>query len=464
MNKDYLNEDTIAAISTAHGIGGIAVVRISGKSSQDILNKIFKRLNNRRVYDMKTHKLYRGQIYDGEGFIVDDVLCVYMKSPNSYTGEDTVEIHSHGGTLIPKMILELCIANGARVAGPGEFTYRAYLNGKLDLLQAEAVADIIESQTELALRNSQSQLEGNLSAKINWVKETILDILAEIEANVDFPEEEIDPLIKSSIILTSNELIDYLQNLLSTYNSGVLIKNGLATAIIGKPNVGKSSLLNKLLQRERSIVSHIPGTTRDFIEESINIKGIPLKLIDTAGIRNSLDKVEKTGVEITKRKIELADLILVVLDSSNELTAEDSSILEYTYNNKSIVVLNKCDLQPKVTTDMISREYNCSVVETSAKHEINIEKLKDKIYRTVTDNCRTTDTDGTVISDIRHKSCLEKALGSMNQFIMLLEQNESPEYLSIDLRCALDSIGEIVGETSTEELLGKIFSKFCIGK
>ncbi|MDA2921248.1 tRNA uridine-5-carboxymethylaminomethyl(34) synthesis GTPase MnmE, partial [Desulfobacterota bacterium AH_259_B03_O07] len=283
--SSYPNEDTIAAIATAQGEGGIAIIRISGKDAFKTLTKVFKRANESDISGMKSHRLYKGQIIDlNRENSIDNVLCVLMKSPNSYTGEDVVEIHSHGGYLVPKRILDILLKTGLRPANPGEFTLRAFINGKMDLAQAEAVADIVNAQTEDSLKQAELQLEGVLSQNINESKETVLDILAEVEAQVDFPEEDIDPILKEEMINRTNLLIEDLNNLINSYEEGRIIKHGVCTAIIGKPNVGKSSLLNQLVMKERAIVSPYPGTTRDFIEETIVVSGIPLRLIDTAGL------------------------------------------------------------------------------------------------------------------------------------------------------------------------------------
>ena len=324
MNKDILNEDTIAAIATPPGHGGIAIIRISGKNSLSILKNIFMRSNNKSIDEIKPYRFYRGFVINNKDKQpVDDVLVVYMKSPNSYTGQDIVEIHSHGGNVVPKVVLDLCLINGARAANPGEYTLRAFLNGKMDLSQAEAVVDVINSQTEKALKQSQLQLEGQLSKKINTYKDILLDMLAEIEANVDFPEEGIDPIVKDRILGQSESLIINLKELISTFNDGHILKHGMTTAIIGRPNVGKSSLLNCLLRKERALVSEIPGTTRDFIEETIDINGIPLKLTDTAGIRATEKSIEKMGIDISIKKSQEAEFLIVVLDSSQNLNKDD---------------------------------------------------------------------------------------------------------------------------------------------
>jgi len=465
MNIYADNEDTIAAISTPSGTGGIAVIRLSGKKSLAILKSIFQRIHNKNINEIKTHIMYRGYIKDNKYSRIDDVLAVYMKAPNSYTGENIVEIHSHGGYIVPKLVLEKCIQGGARTANPGEFTLRAFLNGKMDLVQAESVADIIDSQTKKALKQSQLQLEGILSREINTHKETMLELLAEIEANVDFPEEEIDPIVKETMLRKSGNIINKIKNLVSTFSEGQIIKNGISACIIGRPNVGKSSLLNCLLKKDRAIVSDLPGTTRDFIEETIDINGLPLRLIDTAGIRITADSIEYSGINITKQKIDQAELIIAVLDSGSELAEDDFEVLSFLDKSSYVIVLNKSDLPAVISkSDLPGHIKKNSTINISAKNDTNIDKLKDKIYKTALGNKNHTDTSDIVISELRHKDSLEQALDSMSRFKRALETNESPEYLSVDLRYALDKMGEITGEITTEDILGRIFSKFCIGK
>ena len=465
MNIYADNEDTIAAISTPSGTGGIAVIRLSGKKSLAILKSIFQRIHNKNINEIKTHIMYRGYIKDNKYSRIDYVLAVYMKAPNSYTGENIVEIHSHGGYIVPKLVLEKCIQGGARTANPGEFTLRAFLNGKMDLAQAESVADIIDSQTKKALKQSQLQLEGILSREINTHKETMLELLAEIEANVDFPEEEIDPIVKETMLRKSGNIINKIKNLVSTFSEGQIIKNGISACIIGRPNVGKSSLLNCLLKKDRAIVSDLPGTTRDFIEETIDINGLPLRLIDTAGIRITADSIEYSGINITKQKIDQAELIIAVLDSGSELAEDDFEVLSFLDKSSYILVLNKSDLPAVISkSDLPGHIKKSSIINISAKNDTNIDKLKDKIYKTALGNKNHTDSSDIVISELRHKDSLEQALDSMSRFKSALETNESPEYLSVDLRYALDKMGEITGEITTEDILGRIFSKFCIGK
>lgn len=457
------NEDTIAAISTPIGEGGISVIRISGNKSHEIAEKIFKK-NGKQRYQYR--KLYYGKILDEKSkSTVDNVLCTLMKGPKTYTGEDIVEIHSHGGYIVPKKILELVIENGARTALPGEFTNRAFMNGKMDLTQAEAVADIINAQTEKSLKQAEYQLQGSLSSKINDLKDKILDILAEIEAQVDFPEENIDPIIKNSILKKCKNICKDLNSLFETYERGKILKEGVYTAIVGRPNVGKSSILNSLIERERAIVSHIPGTTRDFIEEIIDVSGIPLKIVDTAGIRNTSDEIEKIGVELALKKAKEAEFLLIVLDRSKKLENDDLRIINECKDKKRVYIINKSDMEQKIDYDklynLIPRDLS---IETSAKNNKNINLLRNLIYKILIGNSITSGDSEIILTNLRHKNLIKNSLDYLNSFTDLLNKNESPEFLSIDLRSSLNSLGEITGEITTEDVLGRIFSKFCIGK
>ncbi|MGH7885059.1 MAG: tRNA uridine-5-carboxymethylaminomethyl(34) synthesis GTPase MnmE [Thermodesulfobacteriota bacterium] len=463
MDKTKLYyEDTIAAISTPLGEGGISVIRISGKDSHRIAKKIFVK-PGKTPYEYR--KLYYGKIIDAKSNnSLDNVLCTLMKAPNSYTGENVVEIHSHGGYIVPKKILELVITMSARTALPGEFTNRAFLNGKMDLAQAEAVADIITAQTEKSLRQAENQLQGNLSRKINELKDKTLDILAQIEAQVDFPEEDIDPVIKKTMLKSSNKIKNELTNLMLTYEKGRIFKEGVYTAIVGKPNVGKSSILNALIGKERAIVSPTPGTTRDFIEEIIDIEGIPLKIVDTAGIRDTEDEIEKAGVEIALKKSKEAEFLLIVLDKSRELDQDDIKIINESVNCRKLFIINKIDIKTEINNEnLLSLISDETKIEISAKTGKGIDQLKSLIFNKLMNGTVVEGSD-LILTNVRHKNAIIKALDYLNSFIDLVDKNESPEFLSIDLRSCLNSLGEITGEITTEDLLGRIFNKFCIGK
>ncbi len=464
---ELYDSETIAAIATAQGDGGIAIIRISGEKTGDILEAIFS-LTSRatKTAGMEPYRLYHGRILEPESEkVVDEVLCVQMKAPNSYTGEDMAEIHSHGGHVVPEKILNLLFKLGARPANPGEFTLRAYLNGKMDLTQAEAVTDVVNAQTEQGLKQAELQLEGALSDRINQYKDIIADILAEIEAQVDFPEEDIDPILKNRLIDSTNDLISKILALLSTYEEGRIIKYGINTAIIGKPNVGKSSLLNQLILKDRAIVSPQPGTTRDFIEESLDVRGIALKLTDTAGIRATSDEIEGIGVELAKKKAQEAELIIAVIDSSSELNNDDIEVLEGIKHSKAVIALNKSDMSPKIRqSNLTAYIQQDRIITTSAKLGAGIDELKDRIRDMLIRSSNQSEGNEITLSESRHKLALEKSIESLKSFIEAINNGESPEFLALDLRVALDSLGEITGEVTTEDILGRIFSKFCIGK
>lgn len=461
------NEDTIAALATPDGSGGIAVIRISGPLSFEIVDRVFKGsetgLNSGQMH---SHRLYHGHVHDFEtGELLDEVMCVLMKSPHSYTGEDVAEIHSHGGYVVPKRILDLLYSADARPAEPGEFSLRAFLNGKMDLTQAEAVVDIVNAETEEGLKQAELQLEGILSARISDFKDTVLDILAEVEAQVDFPEEEIDPIVKETLISRSKGIISDIEALLDTFEEGRIIKYGVKTAILGKPNVGKSSLLNRLLMKDRAIVSPLPGTTRDFIEEGIDVRGIPLRLVDTAGIRITSDEIEKTGVNLAKKIAEEAEMLILVIDGSQELDGDDMEVLKLAEGKKSLLAINKSDIETRIQENKITALFpKGRIVYTSAKLGHGIEGLKDKTREIIIGSSRRTEASELVLTQSRHKYTLEKAEKSIQSFLELLDGNESPEFLALELRVALDSLGELTGEVTTEDVLGRIFSKFCVGK
>ena len=456
-------ESTIAAISTPTGEGGVAVIRISGGDSHSIARKIFVPAGKSGFSE---RKLCFGKIIDPEtGGTVDEVLCVVMSSPDTYTGEDVAEIHSHGGHMVPRKILEILIGFGATLAAPGEFTQRAFLNGKMDLAQAEAVSDIISAQTEQSLRYAEAQLEGTLSGKVNELKDQILDVLAEIEANLDFPEEDIDPIAKNRLKETSGSVEKELSALIDSYDTGRMFRDGVTMVILGKPNVGKSSILNCLLETQRAIVSPIAGTTRDFIEEKINVGGIPLVITDTAGIRDTEDRIERLGVELSLKKAEESEFVLVILDQSTEFDALDRKILKTAAKKKHLVVINKMDLEEKLERSKLQRILGQKKpVETSALAKEGIGRLRQAMFETLAGSPHASDASELVLTNLRHKKSMEKARDQLRMFLELLERNEYPEILSIELRNSMNSLGEITGEVTTEDLLGRIFSRFCIGK
>ena len=433
--------DTIAAISTPRGEGGIGIIRISGDKSFEILNKIFKAKNPNK--DLGFYKFNYGFINDA-GRIIDEVMVVKMKSPRTYTCEDVVEINCHGGYLVSEKVLELVLKNGARHAEAGEFTKRAFMNGRIDLSQAEAVMDIIQGKTEKSIALSMDQLRGDLREKISEFKKALLDVTAHVNVVLDYPEEGIDDPLPSSLRKSLEDVYKEADTLIESYDKGKKIKEGIKTVIVGKPNVGKSTLLNSLLKEERAIVTHIPGTTRDVIEEIINIKGIPLVLVDTAGIRETDDIVENIGVEKSREFIEKADLILLVLDSSRELEREDIEVIEKIRNNnkKTIILLNKIDLERKIDL----KEYDFqNVVEISAKDNIGIESMEEEIYSFIIEEKVEDSSEGLIITNIRHKTALEKTKESIRNIFDTIDSGMPMDLISVDLKVALDNLSEITG-------------------
>ena len=448
--------DTICAIATALGEGGIAIIRISGDKALDIASKIFKPKSNDDIKNMKSYTMKYGHIYDVEtNELIDEVIISFMKGPKSFTAEDTIEINCHGGVVSTNKVLETVIKAGARLAEPGEFTKRAFLNGRIDLSQAEAVMDIITAKTDLAMKSALMQSNGYLSREINKLREYMLNILALVEFAVDFTEddEEIDPSIPLKVAESLEKSINEMNSLLKSADEGKLIREGLSLAIVGKPNVGKSSLLNALLRQKRAIVTDIAGTTRDIIEEYINLDGIPVKIIDTAGIRETEDIVEKIGVERSREKIQEADLVLLVLDSSRELDDEDKEIIDSVGDKKCVVILNKIDLESKIDENIIS---------ISAKEEIGLGDLKNTIKDLFFSG--KIDTESLIISNSRHKQALFRALENAEMALSKVRMNEYLDLISIFVTSALRALNEITGDELEEDLVNKIFGDFCVGK
>ncbi|MDV4150823.1 tRNA uridine-5-carboxymethylaminomethyl(34) synthesis GTPase MnmE [Clostridium sp. AL.422] len=455
--------DTICAISTAIGEGGIAIIRVSGDKALDIVSKIFRPKNGKDIKDMKTYTMRYGHIIDiNTEELIDEVIISYMKGPRSFTAEDTVEINCHGGVTSTNKVLETVIKAGARLAEPGEFTKRAFLNGRIDLSQAEAVMDLITAKTELAMKSALMQSNGSLSQRINKLNEYLLNVLALIEYAVDFTEddEEIDPTIPIRVRQSLENAHEDIDKLLKSADEGKIIRDGLSLAIVGKPNVGKSSLLNVLLKEKRAIVTDIAGTTRDVIEEYINLDGIPVKIIDTAGIRETEDIVEKIGVERSREKINEADLVLLVLDSSRELDKEDNEIIEAIKNKKAIVLLNKIDLDNKIDNSILNNFEN--IIKISAKEDIGIDGLKNEIKNMFFSG--KIDSESLIISNSRHKQALIRAGENCNEALIRLNNNEYLDLISIFVTAALKALGEITGSELEEDLVNKIFKEFCCGK
>lgn len=456
---------TIAAISSAVGEAGIGIVRMSGKNSLCILEKLFNRKNKGKPYSMENRKLTYGHIVDpSDDSIVDEVLVVYMKSPYTYTREDIVEIYCHGGIISVKRILELLLDNGARLAEPGEFTKRAFLNGRLDLSQAEAVIDLIRAKTEKSYDVSLNQLEGSLSSKIKEIQNILLNMIAHIEVSIDFPEEDVEEVTYDELKVNANVVHEDIEKLLKTSDRGKILREGLSTVILGKPNVGKSSLLNAILRENRAIVTDVPGTTRDIIEEYVNIEGIPLKIIDTAGIRDTEDLVEKIGVDRAKEVVEDADLIIGIFDASRELTEEDEEIIELIKERQSIVLLNKTDLPNVYNSESLAKILgNEKIINTAISKGEGIDELE----KTIIDMFYRGDVevkDEVMVTKLRHKDQLLKANKNIVDAINGIELNVPLDCLEVDVKNCWTNLGEISGDTVSEDIIDKVFSEFCIGK
>lgn len=447
---------TIAAIATSMGSGGIGIIRISGDEALNIINKVFVPVKKGEI---KPFTLKLGQIIDENKNVVDQVLVSYFKAPKSYTGEDVCEINCHGGNVAVNRVLELVLQNGATLAEGGEFTKRAFLNGKLDLTQAEAVIDLINSKSEREGKASIKQLEGKLGDEIRSIKDEIIELLADIEANIDYPEyEDIEDVRREKIEDILEKQINRLKQLEDSFESGKILKNGIMTAIVGKPNVGKSSLLNMLLKEERAIVTEIAGTTRDTIEECVTIKGITLRLIDTAGIRETEDVVENIGVEKSKNALKNAELVLFLLDGSKGFSLEDEEILREIGEKNHIVLINKIDLENKnIELD------NSNIVRISAKTGEGIKELEEKIEEMF--NLKKLETENEfIVTNIRHKDLLHKAKNGLKQAKETVINGLPIDMISINIKTAIGSLGEILGESVSEDVLNKIFEKFCVGK
>ncbi|MBM7624306.1 tRNA uridine-5-carboxymethylaminomethyl(34) synthesis GTPase MnmE [Sporohalobacter salinus] len=460
-------KDTIAAISTAVGEGGIGIVRVSGSKAIATVDKIFKsyQQENKKLSEVNTYTAHYGHIVDPETEqVVDEVISLVMKAPKTYTKEDVVEINCHGGVVPLQKILDLVLDVGARLAEPGEFTKRAFLNGRIDLSQAEAIMDVITSKTEAGLEVAMDQLEGGLSNQIDSISQKILELLAHLEASIDFPEDEIEDFDPEELEKRVVEILEEIEDLIATSKKGRIVREGIQTAIIGKPNVGKSSLLNALLRENRAIVTEVPGTTRDVIEEVININGIPLKIIDTAGIREAKNEVEKIGIKKSQKFLERADLVLLVLDAHCGLTAEDKKIIDLAKGKDTIIVVNKTDLEPKLDIEELKEELNMkSIVETSATEGIGINELEEIISEMVFGG-QIKSTDQTLITNLRHKEALENAYDNMKKVKETVERDLPADFVTIDLKAALEKLGKITGDTVDEDIIDRIFADFCLGK
>lgn len=457
-------EKTIAAISTATGEAGIGIVRMSGEESFDIAKKIFRNPNKQKIEDFKNRKLNYGYIFDNDDNMIDEVLLAFMKGPHTYTREDIVEIYCHGGHIAVKKILDLLLKSGAYMADRGEFTKRAFLNGRLDLSQAEAVIDLIDAKTDKAYEASLLQLKGSVASKVKEIKTKMLDLMARVEFSINFMEDYEDDLPLDPLYEKSDNILKDLNELINSSNQGRILKEGIKTAIIGKPNVGKSSLLNALLKENRAIVTDVAGTTRDTIEESLNLGGVSINIIDTAGIRDTDDLVESIGVEKSIQIANSADLVIAIFDMSKHLDKEDEKILELLNNKKSIILLNKQDLEIKADKKQIVSNFaNSPVIDMSIVHEKGIKDLEDSILDMFFDGeIKVNNT--VLITNIRHRDLLIKARDNIVSAVNDVKNGIPLDAVEIDFRNAFTQMGEITGETIEEDILDKIFKDFCIGK
>ena len=458
-----LEEDTIAAIATPFGIGGIGIIKISGPESVRIAHKIFRSKTQSPV--LKSRHIHYGELIDtDDGSVIDEVLLSLMRKPTSYTKEDVVEINCHSGFAVLQNILELVLREGARLAEPGEFTKRAFINGRIDLSQAEAVVDIVNSQTNASLKVATQQLKGALSKEILTAREDLVTLLTFVEASIDFPDEDLEMISPHELLAKVEGLIDSLRALMDSYEEGKFYREGISAIIVGKPNVGKSSLLNVLLREKRAIVTPIPGTTRDLIEEAINIKGFPFKIIDTAGIGDARDVIEVEGINRARERLASADLVMLVIDSSQDMDEGDFDLVAELADKTVIIVLNKTDLVPEATIDTLETElHGHTTVPISALYSRGMERLKEVIFSKIIHN--GLDSPAPVfVTNTRHKIALEKTLRNLEQARETIIQEMSPEFTALDIQLSLKCLGEIVGDTTPEHILDRIFSQFCIGK
>lgn len=457
--------DTIAAISTPPGEGAISIVRLSGEEAIAIADRIFQ-AGNKTLAQVPSHTIHYGHIVDPEeSRLMDEVMLSVMKKPRTFTREDVVEINCHGGIVVVNQLLQLVLRQGARLAEPGEFTKRAFLNGRVDLSQAEAVMDLIRAKTDKAMNLAVNQLDGNLSHLIRTLRQEILETLAQVEVNIDYPEyDDVEELTTRLLLEKATMVKGQIQALLTTAQQGKILREGLSTTIIGRPNVGKSSLLNHLLREEKAIVTDIAGTTRDVIEEYVNVRGVPLKLIDTAGIRETEDVVEKIGVERSRKALAEAELILLVLNQSEGLTQEDKQLLELTAGSRRIILLNKTDLEPKLAPAELAQYaadepiFSVSVLTSEGLDQLE-QAIADLFFWG-----KTTDKDASYLSNTRHIALLENAVQSLSEVIQGIEAGMPVDLVQIDMTRCWDYLGEVVGDSVQDELITQLFSQFCLGK
>lgn len=456
-------EDTIAAVATAYGEGGIGIIRISGEEALPILQEIFEFHGDTDTFISR--RMTYGKIIDKEkNQIIDEVLAVYMKGPKTYTAEDVVEINCHGSMVSLRKTLALVLRKGARLAEPGEFTKRAFLNGRLDLSQAEAVIDMIRAKTDKSFDVAVSQLEGRLSLKVEEIRQKLLDLLVDITVNIDYPDEDIEEMTYEKLEESIVETQDMIEKLLETSSTGRMIREGIKIAIVGKPNVGKSSLMNGLLKETRAIVTDIPGTTRDTIEEVLSIRNIPVYLVDTAGIRETSDKVEKMGIEKSKEAFNQADFILFLLDGSRPLEEEDLQIMEFLKERKSLVLINKRDLGEAISIEEISAKLPASqVIEASLLKGHGITEIEDAVEDLVYGG-EIVQKESMMVNNVRHIELLQQAAKSLTDALHMSERREALDFIEVDVKNAYERLGEIIGETVSDDIINEVFARFCLGK
>lgn len=458
--------DTIAAISTPMGEGAIAIVRLSGADSIKIADKLFKSIGNKKLSEVATHTIHYGHIMDpATNEVVEEVMVSLMRGPKTFTKEDVVEINCHGGLASVNRLLQLTTSHGARIAEPGEFTKRAFLNGRIDLSQAEAVMDLIRAKTDRAMNVALGQMEGRLSKLIKHLRQEILETLAQVEVNIDYPEyDDVEEMTQQVMLEKSKYIKTEIEKLLQTSQQGKILREGLATVIVGRPNVGKSSLLNSLVQENKAIVTDIPGTTRDVIEEYVNVRGVPLRLLDTAGIRETEDIVERIGVEKSRKVLREADLILLVLNYADDLTEEDKNIFKATEGMDFIVIVNKTDLPQKIDLEKVKElAGNRKVITTSLVEENGVDQLEEAISSLFFEGAIEA-SDMTYVSNSRHISLLNQALNAISDAIVGAETGTPIDIVQIDLTRTWEILGEIIGESVHESLINQLFSQFCLGK
>ena len=455
-------DDTIAAVATAYGEGGIGIIRISGEKSLDILEEIFE---FHGIEEIVNRRMTYGKIVDRDnGQTIDEVLAVYMKGPATYTAEDVVEINCHGSTVSLRKTLSLVLRKGARLAEPGEFTKRAFLNGRIDLSQAEAVIDVVKAKTDKSFDVALSQLEGGLSSYIRDIRQNLLDLLVDITVNIDYPDEDIEEITYDKLEINIKQIGDMIEKLLSTASSGRMIREGIRVAIAGKPNVGKSSLMNGLLRETRAIVTEIPGTTRDTIEEALSIRNIPVYLIDTAGIRETSDKVEKLGIEKSKEAVNNADFIIFIMDGSEEISSEDEEIIEYLKERKCLVLINKKDLEQKIDSVQIRNMLpNSQIIKTSLINGDGIEEIENAVEELVYGG-EITQSESMMVNNVRHINLLTDSFNSLEDALQMAVNREALDFIEIDVKNAYELTGEIIGESVNDDIINEVFARFCLGK